>query len=178
MFGTSHRPFAQPNTLCSPDVFLGHLHILQQLAATDQPDPLVIDAAVLALYTALFSDTGSAAPRGHKSINRHQRLMQVVKESLQRDLGVNLSLRVLAKQHATSPHHLCRVFKHINGVGINQYRTQQRLRSVLLKLRDPAVPLTSLALDHGFASHAHMSAQFKKHFGMTPSTCRQQLYCH
>jgi len=178
MFGSPDRPFGQANRLCSSKVFLAHLHILQQLEAADQPDPLVVDAAVLGLYAELFNELAPAVSTRRQQQARQQRLIQDVKESVQQDLGVNHSLQALAKQHATSPHHLCRVFKHFNGVGLNQYRTQQRLRSVLLKLRDPALPLTSLAMDHGFASHAHMSAQFKKYFGMSPSACRQQLYPH
>ena len=176
MFESRHQPFKEASRLCPTEVFLSHLHILQQLEAPGQPDSLVMDAAVVGLYTELFSDGQRAVSGKLQRQARYQRMIQAVKESLQQDLGVNLSLQALAKQHATSPHHLCRVFKHMNGVGINQYRTQQRLRALLLKLHDPAVPLTSLALDHGFASHAHMSAQFKKYFGMTPSSCRQQLY--
>jgi AraC-like DNA-binding protein len=178
VLGDCHQPFEQPSRLCAPELFLAHLNTLQQLALNDQPDPLVIGTAVVELYTALFSEGGTRWPYGVGPMVSHLRLMQAVKKSLQQDLGVNLSLQLLAKRHATSPHHLCRVFKHTNNVGINRYRSQQRLRSLLLKLRDPMVPLTALALDHGFASHAHMSAQLKKHFGMIPSVCRQQLYGH
>jgi AraC-like DNA-binding protein len=169
--------FTREYSLCPVPVYLAQLQVLN-LIKQPKPDHLSIDAAVFSLFNDLLGQS-----TGHQSANlrcatQHRRLTESVKESLQQEPGVNLSLQALAKRHGTSPHHLCRVFRRVNGLGINQYRTQQRLRALLLNMQSGGEALTRLALDHGFSSHAHMSARFRACFGMTPSACRQWLGAH
>ncbi len=167
--------FDRENMPCSPAIFYRHLGILNQINQSCTTDQLSIDAEVLAVCADLFSSVASQQNSTKLTTTKHRQLVSCVKETLQHELGVNISLRVLARRHNTSPHHLCRVFKAVTGMGLNHYRTQQRLRALMLEIQNPDTGLVDLAFDHGFSSHAHMSAQFKRYFGLTPSACRQKF---
>ncbi|TDR22810.1 helix-turn-helix transcriptional regulator [Marinicella litoralis] len=161
--------FNAQNMPCPAPIFLQHLVILKQVMAEQQPDALTLEEQVLMLFHELLSQHKRQDCLFYKKQARHKRLIEAVKETLQSDLSVNLSLQQLSKLHNTSPFHLSRVFKSINGQGINQYRTQQRLRSLTLELQHNQMDLIDLACDYGFSSHSHMSTSFKQSFGITPS---------
>ena len=171
------RHFSYENMPCPASVFIQHLKLLSQISETKWVDPLQVEEGVLTLFHGLLTqpdtDRSFALQR-----RKHKQLVERVKESLQADLSVNLSLQKLSEMHHTSPYHLSRVFKHINGQGINQYRKQQRLRNLVLELQQHDVDLVDLAFDYGFSSHSHMSASFKHTFGMTPSECLLQIQTH
>jgi AraC family transcriptional regulator len=167
--------FSQENMPCPAAVFLTHLKILNHIAVMDQINPLWVENQVLNMFDALLAQPVANDVEFSKKQLRHKRLIERVKESLHEDLSVNLSLQQLAKKHNTSPYHLSRVFKTIDGQGINHYRRQQRLRHMLLELQIQPNDLVDLAFDYGFSSHSHMSASFKQQFGMTPSECLRQL---
>ncbi len=167
--------FSRENMPCPPTVFLQHLQLLHDLQVTEPLDSIVVDVQVLQLFQDLLNQAEGVAGQLRRPTARHQRLTERVKESLQADLSVNLSLQQLAHTHHTSPYHLSRVFKSVSGMGINQYRKQQRLRQLLLEMQQQTTDLVDLAFDFGFASHSHMSASFKKCFGISPSLCRQSI---
>jgi len=67
----------------------------------------------------------------------------------------------------------CRAFRRATGTTIHAWDEGLRLRRAALRLRaEPRVDLTTLALDHGFASHAHFTTRFGRAFGLTPSSWR------
>ncbi|MCB1582732.1 MAG: helix-turn-helix transcriptional regulator [Xanthomonadales bacterium] len=167
--------FSRENMTCPVMVFLTHLKVLNHIAVMTQVNSLWIENQVLNMFDTLLAQPYKQDRQFSKKQNRHKHLIERVKESLHEDLSVNLSLQQLAKRHNTSPYHLSRVFKTINGEGINQYRKQQRLRHMLLELQIQHNELVDLAFDYGFSSHSHMSASFKQLFGMTPSECLQTL---
>ncbi len=173
-----HRHFSRENMLCPNQVFLQHLEILKRISDTAVPDPLEVEDRVLHLFHDLLTAEMHSDVTFRHQRKKHKKLVESVKESLLADLSSNLSLKQLAATHHTSAYHLSRVFKHISGQGINHYRTMQRLRSLLLEMQQQETSLVDLAFDHGFASHSHMSASFKKHFGLTPSACQNKVYSH
>ncbi len=169
------RHFNRENMPCPAAVFLQHLQILGLISGHQPINQLQVEEAVLRLFQGLLTQTTN--DQGFcKQKQRHKLLVERVKESLHADLSVNLSLQQLSALHHTSPYHLSRVFKHINGQGINQYRKQQRLRALLLERQQHEVDLVDLAFDYGFSSHSHMSASFKQVFGLTPSECQQKIH--
>jgi AraC-like DNA-binding protein len=87
------------------------------------------------------------------------------------------SLSELAGQAGASLYHLCHVFKSITGTTVHRYLNSLRLRAALPALASGHKDLTTLALDLGFSSHSHFSAQFKNTFGCTPSSFRGQEHC-
>ena len=72
----------------------------------------------------------------------------------------------------TTPFHLTRVFRWRTGSSIHDYRTRLRLAAAMRRLEDTDAPLTRLALDLGFSSHAHFTRRFRALTGMSPSQFR------
>ena len=83
-----------------------------------------------------------------------------------------LSLCALSHAVSLSPFTLCRAFRARTGQTLTRYRDEVGLRLALDRLRDPAVDLTDLALDLGYASHSHFTARFRRRFGIVPSAAR------
>ncbi len=168
--------FSVQNRHCPSHVFLQHLELLQKVMSVQPAEVLEIEEETLMMFHDLLKENTSHDQLYRQSARQHKRLVERVKESIQSDLSVNLTLQQLSQIHHTSPYHLSRVFKTVCGHGINHYRTQQRLRSLLLKLHHNSNDLVELALEFGFSSHSHMSASFKQVFGFTPSSCQKLIF--
>jgi AraC-like DNA-binding protein len=102
------------------------------------------------------------------------RLAESLKALLAERFAEKLTLAELGREVGCSPYHLTRVFRRSTGVSIHRHRTQLRLRTALLRLRED-VDLCSLGLDLGFASHSHFTEAFRSLFGAPPSAVRRML---
>ncbi len=65
---------------------------------------------------------------------------------------------------------LSALFSQVEGITIEQYFLLQRLERVKELIKYDELTLSEIADRTGFSSVAHLSAQFKKLTGMTPST--------
>jgi AraC-like DNA-binding protein len=74
---------------------------------------------------------------------------------------------------ATSPFHLARTFRAEAGLPVHQFLLRLRTTTVLARLGDPSLPLSVLAHELGFASHAHLTTAFRRVFGVAPSWVRR-----
>jgi AraC family transcriptional regulator len=84
----------------------------------------------------------------------------------------SLTLGALARQVASSPFHLSRVFREEVGMPIHQFHLRLRLAVALDHLSSGDTPLSPLALDLGFSSHSHFATLFKRVYGTSPSAFR------
>ena len=66
-----------------------------------------------------------------------------------------------------------RAFKATLGYTLHQYVLHRRIERAKLLLASPSPALTTVALELGFASHAHFTTAFRVHTGCTPSEFRQ-----
>jgi len=167
------RVFQFDHINCSRQAFIKQLQIL---TALQQPltSMLEIEEQTINLFSLVLNQHRITKPIKIQSrqYNRHQALIESVKSTLQNNLRDNLSLQQIASKNHTSPFHLSRLFKQLCGMGLNQYRQQQKLRSACLLILNE-VGLTEIAMQFGFASHSHFGASFKNYFGMTPSQFRR-----
>ncbi|MBR3929149.1 MAG: helix-turn-helix domain-containing protein [Clostridia bacterium] len=80
----------------------------------------------------------------------------------------NLSVSVIAQETGVTPDYLSRQFKHLTGVGVQEYLRRYRFaKATELLLNGKTV--SEVASDVGFASLCHFSREFKKELGVTPS---------
>jgi transcriptional regulator GlxA family with amidase domain len=84
----------------------------------------------------------------------------------------HLTVEELATSIHVSPYHLTRVFRRRTGFGLHEYLDQLRLRAALQRILDGQHDLAGLAADLGFSSHSHLSASFRRAFGVPPSGAR------
>ncbi|WP_255578591.1 AraC family transcriptional regulator [Chitinophaga sp. sic0106] len=70
-------------------------------------------------------------------------------------------------------HLLSSLFSELEGTTIEQYIIQQKIEKVKELLRYNELSLSEISYKLGYSSVAHLSAQFKKVTGLTPSQFRQ-----
>jgi AraC-like DNA-binding protein len=85
-----------------------------------------------------------------------------------------LSLGELAAATGYSVFHACRVFRAVTGTTIHGFRRELRLRHALARILDGDEPLADIALAIGFASHSHLTNQFRARFGISPARARSR----
>jgi AraC family transcriptional regulator len=152
-------------------VLMQHL-ILRQIAARASDD--AVRELIVALVLEAFR-----APRVVPIVTRRQTLepRRDIVEMAQALLTANYDRPVhlddIARAVDISPFHLCRAFKRVTGVHMREYITRLRLRAALGEVIDPNSSIAAIAQEHGFSSHSHFAASFRKEFQITPSELRQ-----
>ncbi|MEV3985733.1 helix-turn-helix transcriptional regulator [Nonomuraea sp. NPDC049758] len=138
-------------------------------------DPLEVGERVRSLLAALPPRTerpGPGAPPTTRVI--HRRMALAVQEAL--SCGhLNDGAEDLARLVGASPKHVGRIFRHVTGRTISEYRNELRVRAVLEHLADGGAQLAELATMYGFADHAHLTRTVRKHLAETPSALRARL---
>ncbi|GLQ88051.1 helix-turn-helix transcriptional regulator [Dyella flagellata] len=84
------------------------------------------------------------------------------------------SLDELASRVHASPFHLARSFRAVLGEPIHRYQLRVRLALALEQVLGASAPLTTVAMELGFATPSHFSAAFGRAYGITPSALRKQ----
>ncbi len=67
---------------------------------------------------------------------------------------------------------LCRYVKRMTGRTFTQLVNDYRLTVAAMSLRDPSLPVSTVASDVGFGSLSHFNARFRDRFGVTPTVFR------
>lgn len=86
-----------------------------------------------------------------------------------------LSLDDLANHTAISKFHMCRVFKDITCLTINNYIVQVRLERAKELLMEDEISIADIAEQCGFQSLSYFTKTYKKHFGHSPSQAKKNL---
>ncbi|HJP59680.1 MAG TPA: helix-turn-helix transcriptional regulator [Gemmatimonadaceae bacterium] len=81
----------------------------------------------------------------------------------------------IARLLGVSREHLSREFSAYYGMSLSQFRGERRLRNALNLLASDPRSLTRIALDAGFADHAHMARSVSAAVGRPPSAIRRWL---
>lgn len=94
---------------------------------------------------------------------------------IQQHMAADLSLTRLADEVGLSAHHFLRVFKATFGTTPHRYVQQRRMEAAAAALqRQRFRPIVDIALEHGFASQAHMTDLMRRHLGVTPHALRRR----
>lgn len=89
-------------------------------------------------------------------------------------LRVGVFPALLSQRLGRSYGHLSHLFRAAEGVSLEQFLLRQRIARVAELLRSSALPISRLARQQGFSSLAHLSRQFRRCTGLTPTAYRQQ----
>ncbi|MCA9726650.1 MAG: AraC family transcriptional regulator [Candidatus Eisenbacteria bacterium] len=143
----------------------------EHTSAASDPDPLFVEEAGLWIleqtYMAALDLDGP--PRNDPTASAHRGIADAAATFLSRNFRRPLRAATLARAvHASRPT-LFRAFQRHNGMTVHRYLTSLRLREAYLRLERDSVPLADLACELGFSSHSHLSAVFRKEFGVHPS---------
>lgn len=135
---------------------------LAQRRAFRDPEPEVLEEAALLLLADVAQACGRPAVADPRLVDRARRIMAD-------DLGEPLPMAELARRLHVSAYHLARVFKAATGSTLHGYREGLRLRAAADRALAGA-RLADVAADLGFASHSHLTARFRRRFGIPPGT--------
>ncbi len=112
---------------------------------------------------------------GSRAAVNHRRLVEAAMTCVAASYRARGGLDSIARQVYSSPYHLARVFREQTGITLHRYRGHLRLAAALTALGEGCDDLADLALQLGYASHAHFSDAFRAAFGCSPSVARDSL---
>lgn len=87
--------------------------------------------------------------------------------------GINYS-ELLSRRLHHDYSYISKLFSEVEGITIEQYIISQRIEKVKELLLYNELSLSEVAYQLGYSSTAHLSAQFKKVTGLTPSLFKTQ----
>lgn len=151
---------------------------LAQLSGeSDDLAAMLCEALSQSLCLHLLREHGAAAPPRplrelSPRLSEPQR--QRVEDYIQAHLDQPIRLAALAALTGLSTHRLLIAFRASFGATPIQYVLGQRLQRVCTRLRRGDDDITTIAIGSGFSSHSHLSAVFKRQYGITPSEYRQR----
>jgi AraC family transcriptional regulator len=134
-----------------------------------QADPLECEALAseIAARAAQDMDKAGELPSDARCMTGFR--MRRINDLIEDRIGSGLTVSELADAIGLSPGYFTRSFTAAVGRSPHQYIIDRRLARARALLTDTTEPLTAIALKCGFASHAHMTAQFQKRLGLPPS---------
>jgi len=106
-----------------------------------------------------------------QKLTRHQ--IKRVTDFMLAHLSQDLSLDMLAQQIGFSAYHFARLFRQTTGESPHQFVLRLRSEQAQRLLKETNEPLAQIALECGFANQSHLTLVFKRLFGVTPRTYRQ-----
>lgn len=86
----------------------------------------------------------------------------------------SFDLDTLSKHLAISKYHMCRIFKEVTGITINQYTNQVRLIKAHDLIVDHNLTVSETAHATGFNSISYFTRAFKSYYGYPPSNSKKQ----
>lgn len=129
------------------------------------------DEALRSAYASQAS--GQAGERPSSPARRRRReLVEAARLAVSERLEQPPSLAELACSLGCSPFHLSRTFHDEAGLSLRRYAGRLRARAAAERLARGERDLTALALEFGYADHAHFTNSFRREWGLPPSGFR------
>jgi AraC-like DNA-binding protein len=142
-------------------------------ALAEGADGLGIQERLLALgYATVCGAFGLVPEIAGARRRRTPPVVEDAKAVLTTRFAEHLSLEEVGRAVNVSPFHLARAFRKHTGYTLHEYRTHLRLRAVVERMAQGDEDLAVIARDVGFSSHSHLTATFRRAFGVPPSALR------
>jgi AraC family transcriptional regulator len=142
------------------------------LLARDPVDPLALEHCAAMLRDKVGDILCEATPRRRGSGWMTPRRLNLVDELIEARMDGKLSVAEIAAALGLSSGFFTRAFKAAVGTTPHAYIVDRRISRARRLLRCADLGLADVAAAAGFASHAHMAAQFRQRLGVAPSALR------
>lgn len=163
---TERAPLLQPGVLGS-----GGRDLIRQLRAEllrpDHCSALTVEGLTLAMLAAAVRDR--VPTRGRQE----PPWLAMAKEYVHAHAYQSITIRQVACAVGTHPVHLARAFRKAFGMTVGHYVRELRVAKASELLRQSPLPLMVIALECGFADHAHLTRTFQRVLQTTPSAYRK-----
>lgn len=133
-----------------------------------------VATAIAAHVTHRFARKTAETPRlpgAQLSRSQLRAALQLIDDRL--DTGI--PLRDLADAVGLSPFHFCRVFKQSTGLTPHRYLVERRVERARSLLMAGGDSIAEVARRTGFCDQSHLTAHFKRVYGVTPRDFRRRL---
>lgn len=153
--------------------------IVRCLDRCETPDELEVEETLLAIAGSVVMPArgGHEIPerglRRRATVEAHREAALEMSRFIARGFRERIALSDVARAAHLSAFHAARIFREQTGRSIHQQVRSTRLGEALAMVQDGGENLGAIALAVGFASHAHLTDAFGKHFGVTPSGARR-----
>ena len=164
---TAPQAFAAGRVLVDDRTWLAYQECLA--AAESGADPRDVERRLRTVLVATLGSQPAARsaapdPRVHEAC----RLLAT-------RLDERLTLSAVADAVGLSTYHFCRLFRAATGLTVHAYRQRLRLRQAFATCASiPGQKLSDVAMSTGYASHSHMTTDFRQWLSMSPSTVRDR----
>ena len=136
----------------------------------NQPAGARTAAARLVALLNRQAGVGATIARGGLAVWQQRKIDRYVRAHLERPVQIE----ELAQQIPLSVSHFCRAFKETFGDPPHAYLIRLRLETAQQLMLATDDPISQIALASGFADQAHLSKQFRRVVGETPSAWRRR----
>lgn len=133
----------------------------------------ILAVHLLRNYSRHYGNDASHQQAGARLLPKSRAVADAIR-FIQENYARDIRLDDIAAAVHLSAFHLSRLFKQATGVSLHQYLVQVRVNAArsLLSAGSGQRSLAELASAVGFADQSHLTRQFKRHFGVTPSQFR------
>ncbi|HHT5654217.1 helix-turn-helix transcriptional regulator [Klebsiella aerogenes] len=123
----------------------------------------------------LIAHTGSSSPFQSVVGGLSPQVLRRAIERLRSDNDADVSLSALADEAGLSRFHFCRAFKVSTGLSPHTWLRQFRIDQAMELLRNPDIPVSSVASELGYGSQTAFAAAFRRMTGQSPTEWRQDV---
>lgn len=148
------------------------LALLAEAKAETPVGRVFTDSLVQTLTLHLLTNYSTARPAKVQNGGLSGYKLRRVKEFIDANLEVDLSLSEIAAEAELSQYHFAREFRKTTGLTPQQYLMQQRIEKAKVLLADARLPLVEVSLLTGFKNQSHFTTLFRKFTKLTPKTWR------
>ncbi len=165
-----------PRCIMAIEVELKKLNITAksiELGEVDLGDS-IIDNEILSLFADNISKIGFELidDKSSKIVDKIKTL--IIENVHQKDESIKLKFSEYLKQELNYDYnYLSNLFASIEGTTIEQFVIKQKIEKVKELLFYNELTLSEISYELGYSSVAHLSSQFKKITGMTPSSFKK-----
>lgn len=153
----------EKNVFTIPPVALQRMDELHRLAHKKQRDSGELAAVAMALLAAVAGKQADPNDTSSLSVQRHDKV-----DAARKLLKEGLSVSQTAQQIGVSYPTLNRIFKESVGLSPKTYARQQRLARAEALLASGGLSVKEIALEPGYRSASHFSADFKSEYNKAP----------
>lgn len=146
----------------------GHVHAYEiaRRMVNAMSDPAELECAGLEILG--FVNNGPEwTPRGRPAF-----LREIVAD-LRANVDLARDITAIARDAQVSPIRLVRSFRRAYGISLARYIRMRQMQRALSLLSDPAMSISTVAVEAGFSDQSHLTRAFAHTYGVTPGAIRR-----
>ncbi len=148
---------------------------LYELQLKPEASEYLCDNICTCILNVVYDRALKTQRQEERSDNKNDELIRIITEYLDEHYMEPITLEALGKKFGLSHYYLAHIFKNETGVSPMKYIMHRKIGEVQSKLMNTDMSISQIGESLGFSSCCHLSAVFKKYFGISPKTFRQHF---